>query len=272
MLSRVAKGLGAAGLVALAGLVFVPLGCGDSHDGLVLSALGQPPGTRRNPDAPEEVQPKLERCVKENSAPLPPAEGATYVIDLDVRVARSGRALSAKVKESMFPGHALEGCFENALREVTWPARALALHAESAPRRSATPPESRAFAGQELVLPNPVSLVPVVIAVAAVVVVVGIVVYVTSETADAPPLVTAIPVASAVPRDLDETRYIKAPVTGKVKLEKWCRAQQLLCLENKDQPLWNQADFGETKDCGACLRECKSRRGWPKYKCPHTHK
>jgi hypothetical protein len=77
MLSRVAKGLGAAGLVALAGLVFVPLGCGDSHDGLVLSALGQPPGTRRNPDAPEEVQPKLERCVKENSAPLPPAEGAT---------------------------------------------------------------------------------------------------------------------------------------------------------------------------------------------------
>jgi hypothetical protein len=170
----------------------------------------------------------------------------------------------------MFPGHALEGCCENALREVTWPARALALHAESAPRRSAAPPEARALAGQELVLPNPVSLVPVVIAVAAVVVVVGIVVYVTSETADAPPLVTAIPVASAVPRDLDETRYIKAPVTGWAALEKWCIRESVRCLENPSQPAWNRGDFGDRKNCKDCVQECFHKKGWPKYKCPHT--
>jgi hypothetical protein len=216
------------------------------------------------------------RCSQSSSAVsrrtasrLPPAEGATYVIDLDVRIARSGRALSAKVKESMFPGHALEGCFESALREVTWPARALALHAESAPRRSAAPPESQALAGQELVLPNPVSLVPVVIAVAALVVVVGIVVYVTSETADAPPLVTAIPVASAVPTTTTMPMATAVPKIPTADVEARCNELRVECLENPMQPRRNRKKFGKRKDCGACAIICNRNNGeWPDDKCP----
>jgi hypothetical protein len=119
------------------------------------------------------------------------------------------------------------------------PARALALHFESAPRRSATPPESRALAGQELVLPNPVSPVPVVIAVAAVVVVVGIVVYVTSETADAPPLVTALPIASAVPTSTTMPMATAVPKIPTADVEARCKELLIECLENVSQPRWN---------------------------------
>jgi hypothetical protein len=107
--------------------------------------------------------------------------------------------------------------------------------------------------------------VPVVIAVAAVVVVVGIVVYVTSETADAPPLVTALPIASAVPT----STATAVPRLSDKEREAICWPIFMECLENQRQPR-NTKTWGNKKDCGACLRECKNHTNgdWPDKKCP----
>jgi len=48
-----------------------------------------------------------------------------------------------------------------------------------------------------------------------------------------------------------------------------CEAAFATCMLDKKQPAGNVPNFGATKDCPSCLRECKANGNqWPDYKCP----
>lgn len=263
MTSRITGLALAVGLGACLGVAFVPLGCGGSEE--VFYPVPRP---REEPKLPEEVARQLETCVKRASAPFPPAEGSTYVIDFDVKVHKDGSVHAVETRDSMLGGHEVEACFGRVLAGMTLPKRTIAMGlARPRPRGAAAPP-SRALLGQAVAIPNPFSLLPVIITVAAVCVAVWVTVQVVSTaTADAPPLVTALPVASAVPT----TTAIPVPTVapGPLEIEAQCMPLLIECLENPTHP--KPKTWGPRKDCNACFQECKHQKGvWPDYKCPRN--
>ena len=267
-ISRLARLALSLGFAMCVGLASVPLGCGGSED-----AVYSGPRPREDPNVPEDVAKQLEACARQTAAPFPPAEGNTYVVTFDVHVSKPGSVHAVKVEDSMLGGHDVEGCFERVLRAMTLPKRTIAMGLEgSAPRGAAAPP-SRALLGQAFAIPNPFSLVPVVITIAAVTIAVWVVVHVVSEvgtstTTVAPPVVTAIPVASAVPSTT--AIPIATVVPRDPALERYCLKLQEECLENRRQPRANQKKYGPTKPCFDCFRICVEHTPWewPDYKCP----
>jgi RHS repeat-associated protein len=50
--------------------------------------------------------------------------------------------------------------------------------------------------------------------------------------------------------------------------EDLCQQKLDECLSKPKQPKWNEKDFGPYKDCGACVRYCRTQGHWPSDKCP----
>jgi hypothetical protein len=267
MMSRITKLALSSCLVMCLGVASVPLGCGGSEE-----AFHAVPRPREDPKVPERVAKQLEECVKQASAPFPPAEGSTYAVTFEVQASRGGSVHAVELKDSTLGGHEVEACFGRVLQEMTLPKRTIAAGLEGAPPRGAAAPADRALVGHAIAIPNPFSLLPVVLTFAAVCIVVAVTVHVVSEvsagtTTVAPPVVTAIPVASAVPT----TTALPIPtvVPRDPAMEAHCLALQLECLENKPQPPRNRRRFGKYKDCGACFRYCMREKGqWPFDNCP----
>jgi hypothetical protein len=267
MISRFTRLALSLGLAVSLGVASVPLGCGGSEEAFY--AVPQP---RKDPEVPEHVAKQLEGCLKQTSAAFPPAEGSTYAVAFNVQVSKGGSVHAVEVKDSTLGGHEVEACFGRVLQGMTLPRRTIAMGLEDAPPRGAAAPTDPALVGQAIAIPNPFSLLPVVLTFAAVCIVVAVTVHVVSEvsagtTTVAPPVVTAIPVASAVPT----TTALPIPtvVPRDPAMEAHCLALQLECLENKPQPPRNRRRFGKYKDCGACFRYCMREKGqWPFDNCP----
>lgn len=52
-------------------------------------------------------------------------------------------------------------------------------------------------------------------------------------------------------------------------IEAKCKEYLYDCLDDSDQPPWNQDDFGKKKPCGDCYQICINDGGnWPVEKCP----
>jgi hypothetical protein len=251
MLSRITRLALSLGLVISSGVAFVPLGCGGSEE-----AFHAVPRPREDPKMPEDIATQLEDCVKRASAPFPPAEGSTYAIQFNVQVWKDGSVQAVEIKESMLGGHEVEGCFERVLAGMTLPKRTIAMGLEGAPPRGAAAPADRALVGHALAIPNPFSLLPVVLTFAAVCIVVAVTVHVmsTSTTTDAPPIVTAPPVASAVPT----TTAVPTAVTVDDERAR-CKKVKQGCLDKCSNEALPTKDFGAT--FYRCMRACMEAQG-----------
>jgi hypothetical protein len=163
MISRFTRLALSLGLAVSLGVASVPLGCGGSEEAFY--AVPQP---RKDPEVPEHVAKQLEGCLKQTSAAFPPAEGSTYAVAFNVQVSKGGSVHAVEVKDSTLGGHEVEACFGRVLQGMTLPRRTIAMGLEDAPPRGAAAPTDPALVGQAIAIPNPFSLLPVVLTVAAV--------------------------------------------------------------------------------------------------------
>ncbi len=242
MTSRITRVVLSSALALSFGLASVPLGCGSTEGGGRRSR----PCHEMLPEVPKDIERRLGDCVRQASAPFPPAEGNTYAIDFNVHVSKNGSVHAVEIKESTLGGHGVETCFARVLEGTTLPVRSIRMGLEDWAPRHAVAPSSRALFGQPvLAAANPASLMPVVIAAAAVIVVVSVIVYVTSEPATstttvAPPVVTAIPAASAMPTTTAVPMTTAVPIATVVPrdpaLERYCLKLQEECLETSEYP------------------------------------
>jgi hypothetical protein len=75
-------------------------------------------------------------------------------------------------------------------------------------------------------------------------------------------------VAVAVAGTVDAIEAVKR----RREIERNCQRWLDECLDNPKQPERNRKTYGDTKDCGACKRECVHEKGnWPDYKCPRLN-
>lgn len=295
------------GLVLSAGFVFVPVGCGGSEAPGGVTVAGD--GTPEVPEhtAKELARcvldgsgpfppPEGDRYPVDFAVKVSP-EGE--VLSVDVRhSALRGHGVEACM------GGALLG-MTLPMRPIAMERR------YRAPRDRVAPPARGLLAQPSVGAVSPVALVPLVIAGVAIIAVVTVFVYIVSDsgkskTTVAPPEFTAAPVASATPSETAEPLPPAAAMaTAKPKataeptamptarplpialpkvdptatyappfeteLEMKCKPLMNECLQNKQQPKWNQKTFGPTKNCFDCYRICLNKQGeWPTNKCPRT--
>lgn len=240
VLSRGVRSTCAMGFAFCLSLALLPLGCGGAQETGYTSRLARSEGPRRpeGPKAPEATVAALTTCVKQGAARLTDDH---YAILFDVHATDEDDAPTVTVKDSLLGDREIEACMVRALEDMPLPAQFRGMR-------------SRGVTAQDRGLMGTVgagvgaSLFPILITIAGVTVVVGVTYY------------AAEYVVEEVSEAINKRR---------LRYEKMCWPDYQECLKNNGQPEWNRDDFGDNKDCGACLRECKHENGeWPDYKCP----
>jgi len=237
-----------------------------------------------NGKLPERVVDKLADCGKKGPTPL---ESMSYDLAFIVHVTEDdheARVDDVMLKSSTLHLHEVEACMKDALYGMRTPLEALALRQRSLAPDPTIAPETRALLGQAQVALFLEAVAFVVVGYAAYTVVVHVIVDkrrpkprprpVAAEPDD-PPAPMPMPVLSAATVKPTATA---APITTAMPTavtaddeDDPCQIWLNECLENMHQPRWNQKDYGTEKDCGACARECRHKKGkWPDYKCPRN--
>jgi hypothetical protein len=228
------------GLAFCLSLALLPLGCEGAQETGYTSRLARSEGLKRSegPQAPEATVAALTTCIKQGAARLTDDH---YAILFDVHATDEDDAPTVTVKDSLLGDREIEACMVRALEDMPLPAQLRGMR-------------SRGVTAQDRGLMGTVgagagaSLLPILITLAGVTVVVVVTYYAAEYVAEE--------VAEAINK-------------RRLRYEKMCWPHFEWCRSNDNQPEWNREDFGDKKDCGACLRECKTEKGeWPDYKCP----
>lgn len=232
---------------------------------------------------PERVVERLTECGKKGPTPL---QSVKYDLTFTAHVTEDGA--EAHVDEVMLTDSTLhidevEACMTDALYGMRTPLSALALRRRKLAPDMNVAPEARALLGQAQLALLLEAVEVVVVGLAAYYVVVTFLVEkprakprprpVTEEpVVTEAPVASAAPTATAMPIATANPIATTMPTAAKGDHENDpCQIWLNECLENMDQPAWNQRDFGPMKDCGACARECRHKKGkWPDYKCPRN--
>jgi hypothetical protein len=248
------------GLTLASGVAIVSAGCGSSGAGHGAAVAG-----RGDAEVPDRIALRIRTCaadhrVYERSGDL----AATFEVNLSA----DGQADTVALRDSTLNDESLEKCIASALRSLS--ERDLRGNRAGDPPLGSMSPESRALFGQVQALgclASPPCLLALTFLLGAAYVTVHVVVVAVSEMsrprARTAPTATAMPTTTAVPTvaKADDDEY-----------ERRCRPFFDECMMNQNMPAWNRKDFGPTKNCLACYRECKfhsrPRGVWPDYKCP----
>jgi hypothetical protein len=231
-IARFASGTG---LALFLGGALVPLGCGGGQEMAVVPS----PHGGDDPGIPAETLAGFRACaasLKEHSK-----EGDTYSFQLEVEVTEWGQVERVKHKDSYPEERGIESCMAGVVKDMQAPPSvvwALRQQAE-APAGS---PLARGFMGAG---PAVLASAPLLawLAIGGAVVIVGVAIYFGKEA-------------------------IEAIKKKDQEVEEMCQKPYRQCLGDPWQPEWNRATYGDRKDCGGCLRECRRHAKWNFEKCP----
>ena len=242
-IAALARSISATVLALCLALAFIPLGCGGT------GGVGEPPGPLRHydegPSVPGATVAELQACADRAHDHF---KDTHYALQFTVEMMDGGRVGRVKLKGADPDDAGMASCMAGALARMEVPPFVLHKLYENVQAGS---PESRGLIGNPWALAAAalagVELVPAVLIVGAVTVGVLVVVAVSDK------------VIEAVKRRRDR--------------ESFCMKLMYECLGNKKQPEWNRREYGDVKDCGACLRDCKnhSKGEWPEKKCPRPN-
>ena len=234
--ARIASTLG---LAVTLGLTFTSLGC-DSTQALPFPASSPSPN---GPEVPRSTERAMTKCAEGGISRLT-TDYNTVIFE--VTATKSGEIKGIRVKGSDIPGDPIEGCVKEALGAMHISPWIVSLGSPAPGEKNAVSKDSRGQMGIVQVLGPLVQLAPIVVAAGGITLILVVTVVIAVELVEA-----------AKPR--------------KNNYDDECMPLEHECLENVRQPDWNK-DFGENKDCGACVRECRHRKGvWPVEKCPRPN-
>ncbi|TKC90035.1 hypothetical protein [Polyangium fumosum] len=202
-------------------------------------------GSGDGPSVPAATVAALQDCAEHGAARLTDTH---YAILFDVEVTGDGQVDKARVRESMIGDREIVSCMEDALHGMSLPGVVTPLRSSGTVYGGggSVSPEGRTPLGHPAAAAAvvAVNLVPIVLVAAGVTIVVAVTVHVAEEAAEA------------------IRRWPK-------KVEEKCQPPFQECLENPWQPKRNRETYGNYKDCGGCLAECRNKDGiWPEERCP----
>ncbi len=139
MTRRILRLTSSVGLALCLSLVFTPLGCGGSNQGIV--SVEPARAAHEGPQVPQGTFSAMMACVTEAKGRL---TDTAYALQFDVEVTESGEVGRVKLRDAYPSERALEACLGHSLEDMTLPVSVLRLLS----KQKAVSPASRGLMGQ----------------------------------------------------------------------------------------------------------------------------